>query len=132
MLEVFANLFQRKNPEAEGALIKKFGTFGGVFTPNTLTILGVIMYLRLGWVVGNAGFLGAVFIILLAKMVTICTGLAMSSITTNINIGAGGAYSIISKSLGLEAGGSIGIRHGECSGPACEPIDDCQHMCLAI
>jgi solute carrier family 12 sodium/potassium/chloride transporter 2 len=88
---------------------KKFGTFAGVFTPDVLTILGVIMYLRLGWVVGNAGFLGAVIIILLAKSVTLCTGLAMSSITTNIKIGAGGAYSIISKSLGLEAGGSIGI-----------------------
>ncbi len=85
------------------------GTFGGVFTPDVLTILGVIMYLRLGWVVGNAGFLGAVVIILLAKSVTICTGLSMSSITTNIKIGAGGAYSIISKSLGLEAGGSVGI-----------------------
>ncbi len=87
----------------------KLGTFGGVFTPDVLTILGVIMYLRLGWVVGNAGFLGAVLIILLAKSITICTALSMSSITTNIKIGAGGAYSIISKSLGLEAGGSIGI-----------------------
>ncbi len=67
------------------------------------------MYLRLGWVVGNAGFGGAVIIILLAKVITICTGLAMSSITTNIKIGAGGAYSIIAKSLGLEAGGSVGI-----------------------
>ena len=89
--------------------VRKFGTFSGVFTPDVLTILGVIMYLRLGWVVGNAGFLGAVIIILLAKSITICTGLSMSSITTNIKIGAGGAYSIISKSLGLEAGGSIGI-----------------------
>jgi amino acid transporter len=89
--------------------MRRFGTFGGVFTPDVLTILGVIMYLRLGWVVGNAGFVGAVIIILLAKIVTICTGLSMSSITTNIKIGAGGAYSIISKSLGLEAGGSIGI-----------------------
>lgn len=88
---------------------RRFGTFGGVFTPDVLTILGVIMYLRLTWVVGNAGFAGAVLIILLAKTVTICTGLSMSSITTNIKIGAGGAYSIISKSLGLEAGGSIGI-----------------------
>ncbi len=93
----------------KGKLVKKFGTFGGVFTPNVLTILGVIMYLRLGWVVGNAGLLGAIAIILLAKSVTICTALSMSSITTNIKIGAGGAYSIISKSLGLEAGGSIGI-----------------------
>ena len=88
---------------------KKFGTFGGVITPDVLTILGVIMFLRLGWVVGNAGFRGAVIIILLAKSVTICTGLSMSSIVTNIRIGPGGVYSIISKSLGLEAGGSIGI-----------------------
>ncbi len=87
----------------------KFGTFGGVFTPDVLTILGVIMYLRLGWVVGNAGLFGAILIIVLAKSITICTALSMSSITTNIRIGAGGAYSIISKSLGLEAGGSVGI-----------------------
>jgi amino acid transporter len=60
-------------------------------------------------VVGNAGFVGAVLIIFLAKTVTICTGLSMAAMTTNIKIGAGGAYSIISKSLGLEAGGSIGI-----------------------
>ena len=95
--------------ETGDGTLRTLGTFGGVFTPDVLTILGVIMYLRLGWVVGNAGFLGAVAIILLAKSVTICTGLAMSSITTNIKIGAGGAYSIISKSLGLEAGGSVGI-----------------------
>jgi len=87
----------------------KFGTFGGVFTPDVLTILGVIMFLRLGWVVGNAGILGALAIIIMAKIITFCTGMSMSSITTNIKIGAGGPYSIISKSLGLEAGGSIGI-----------------------
>ncbi len=100
------NRFFTEQPEDTG---RKFGTFGGVFVPDVLTILGVIMYLRLGWVVGNAGFIGAVAIILLAKIITICTGLSMASITTNIKIGAGGAYSIISKSLGLEAGGSIGI-----------------------
>ena len=88
---------------------RNLGTFGGVFTPDVLTILGVIMYLRLGWVVGNAGLFGAIIIIILAKVITVATGLSMSSITTNIKIGAGGAYSIIAKSLGLEAGGSIGI-----------------------
>ncbi len=93
----------------QNSMPKKLGTFGGVFTPDVLTILGVIMFLRLGWVVGNAGLLGAVAIILLAKVITICTGFSMSSITTNIKIGPGGAYSIISKSLGLEAGGSVGI-----------------------
>ncbi|KAA3609283.1 MAG: Na-K-Cl cotransporter [Calditrichaeota bacterium] len=99
----------KKSAKSKGTKSRKFGTFSGVFIPDVLTILGVIMFLRLGWVVGNAGFLGAVVIILLAKSITICTGLSLASITTNIRIGAGGAYSIISKSLGLEAGGSIGI-----------------------
>ncbi|MEW5976182.1 MAG: amino acid permease [Acidobacteriota bacterium] len=95
---------------AERAVIgQKFGTFGGVFTPSLLTILGVIMYLREGWVVGNAGLLGAWLVILMACTITASTGLAMSSITTNIRIGAGGAFSIISQSLGLEVGGSVGI-----------------------
>ncbi|PTN09366.1 amino acid permease [Mangrovibacterium marinum] len=89
--------------------VKKFGTFGGVFTPTLLTILGVIMYLRLGWVVGNAGLLGAWIIIILSFTITLTTALSMSSITTNIRIGAGGAYAIISQSLGLEVGGSLGI-----------------------
>jgi amino acid transporter len=89
--------------------IKKFDTFGGVFTPTLLTILGVIMYLRMGWVVGNAGLLGAWLIIIISFLITLCTALSMSAITTNIRIGAGGAYAIISQSLGLEVGGSLGI-----------------------
>jgi hypothetical protein len=67
------------------------------------------MYLRTGWVVGNAGLIGGVLIIGLAFAITTATALSMSSITTNIRIGAGGAYSIISQSLGLEVGGSLGI-----------------------
>jgi len=89
--------------------MKKFGTFGGVFTPTLLTILGVIMYLRLGWVVGNAGLLGTWLIIIISFAITLCTALSMSAITTNIRIGAGGAYAIVSQALGLEVGGSLGI-----------------------
>ncbi|MGD9581770.1 MAG: amino acid permease [Vampirovibrionia bacterium] len=88
---------------------KKLGTFDGVFTPSILTIIGVILFLRLGWVVGNVGFIGALIIILLAHVATISTGLAMSSMATNTKIGAGGFYSILSRSLGLEIGGAIGI-----------------------
>lgn len=87
----------------------KFGMFFGVFTPTVLTILGAIMYLRTGWVVGNAGLLGAIAIILLAHLITISTGLAVSSVVTNTRVGAGGAFAIIAQSLGLEVGGSVGI-----------------------
>ncbi len=87
----------------------KFGAFNGVFVPTFLSIIGVILFLRLGYIVGSAGILSTIAIILLAVSVTFATGLSLSSITTNIRIGPGGAYSIISKTLGLEIGGSVGI-----------------------
>ncbi|MCA9897281.1 MAG: amino acid permease [Anaerolineales bacterium] len=88
---------------------QKFGTFAGVFTPAVLTILGAIMYLRLGQVVGNAGLIGALLIILMAHVITVSTGLSVSSISTNTRVGAGGAFAIISKALGVEVGGAIGV-----------------------
>jgi amino acid transporter len=93
----------------EQAQHRKHGTFAGVFTPTLLTILGVIMYLRQGAVVGNAGLGGAWLVIGLVCGIIACTALSLSSITTNIRIGAGGAYSIIAQSLGLEVGGSVGV-----------------------
>jgi len=88
---------------------KKFGTFAGVFTPSILTILGVIMYMRLGWVVGNAGLIGAILIIILAHVIAVATGLSISSIATDKKIGAGGVYYVLSRSMGIPIGGSIGI-----------------------
>ncbi|MFH1791873.1 MAG: amino acid permease [Candidatus Omnitrophota bacterium] len=88
---------------------KRFGAFEGVFTPTFLSILGIIMYLRLGWVVGSVGLMNALAIIVMANLITLFTCLSVASIATNMRIGTGGAYSIISKSLGLEIGGAIGI-----------------------
>ena len=88
---------------------KKFGAFSGVFTPSLLTILGVIMYLRLGWVTGIAGLWGVIAIIFLAHIISLTTGLSISSIATDKKIRAGGIYYILSRSLGLPIGGSIGI-----------------------
>lgn len=88
---------------------KGFGTFGGVFVPNILTILGVIMYLRLGWVVGNAGLRNALIILLIANLITLFTAFSISAIATNMRMRAGGAYYMVSRSLGAEVGGSIGI-----------------------
>lgn len=88
---------------------RRFGTFAGVFTPTLLTILGVIMYLRLPWVVGNAGLLGTWLLLALAFGITAATGLSLSSIATNTRLEAGGPYAIIARSLGLEVGGSVGV-----------------------
>ncbi len=87
----------------------RFGTFTGVFTPTLLTILGVIMYVRIGWVVGNGGLLGAFLIMGVGLIITVCTGLSLSSIATNTRLGAGGPYAMVSRSLGLEVAGSVGI-----------------------
>jgi potassium/chloride transporter 4/5/6 len=87
----------------------KLGTFIGVFTPSVLTILGVILYLRTGWVVGSVGLTGALVIVMIANLVTLATALSVSAVATNMRVGAGGAYYIISRSLGIEVGAAIGI-----------------------
>jgi len=87
----------------------RFGTFAGVFTPCVLTILGVIMFLRFGNVVGNAGIVQAIGIVLLAKLITTLTSLSLSAIATNTRVRGGGAYFLISRSLGVSFGGSIGV-----------------------
>jgi solute carrier family 12 (sodium/potassium/chloride transporter), member 2 len=93
-------------PRAGGASL---GTFQGVFTPSILTILGVIMYLRFGWVVGNVGLVLTLVIVVTCTAVTFVTALSMASIATDRQVRAGGAYYMISRSLGLETGGAVGI-----------------------
>ena len=88
---------------------KKFGTLLGVYTPSVLTILGVIMYQRFGWVVGHAGLGRALLIVLLAHVISVTTGLSVASIATNHTVKTGGNYYIISRSLGLSIGGAIGV-----------------------
>lgn len=95
------------NNSSKGA--HKFGAFGGVFTPSVLTILGVIMFLRYANVIGYAGLWGALYILLAAKMISLITGLSLSSISTNMQVKGGGAYFMISRSLGVEFGGVIAI-----------------------
>ncbi len=85
------------------------GTFGGVYTPSILTILGVIMYLRFGWVVGNVGLWGSLLIVTLATTITFLTSLSVAAIATDQQVRIGGAYYMISRSLGIESGGAIGI-----------------------
>ncbi len=87
----------------------RFGTFGGVFTPCCLTILGVIMFMRSGYVVGDAGLLGALIILLIAKAITTLTTMSLSAIATNTEVRTGGVYYMISRTLGPDFGGTIGL-----------------------
>jgi len=87
----------------------KFGAFKGVFTPSILTILGVIMYLRLPWIVGEAGLLVTLSIIFVAHLISGTTGLSVASIATDKRVETGGTYFMISRSLGLPIGGTLGL-----------------------
>jgi len=89
--------------------MKKFSTFEGVFLPTILTIIGVVIFMRAGFVVGHAGILGALFILVIANTITALTGLSISAIATNTDVKGGGAYYLISRSLGPEFGGAIAI-----------------------
>ena len=91
------------------AASKGLSTFGGVFTPSILTILGVIMYLRFGWVIGHVGLWQTLLIVTISTSITFLTGLSISAIATDQVVKAGGAYYMISRSLGIETGGAVGI-----------------------
>ena len=85
------------------------GTFAGVFTPSILTILGIILFLGLGYVVGNAGLGRSLVILTLANGISILTSISLAAIATNLKVKGGGDYYLISRTLGLEFGGAIGI-----------------------
>jgi amino acid transporter len=95
----------QKKQKAKGTL----GTFAGVFTPSVLTILGIILFLRLGFVVGSAGLVRALIILALANGISVLTSVSLSAIATNMKVKGGGDYYLISRTLGLEFGGAIGI-----------------------
>jgi len=97
------------HPASARGTSQKLGTFLGVFTPTLLTILGVIMYLRFGWVLGHMGLGRTLLIVVLANAITFITSLSLSAVATNTRVGVGGAYYMISRSLGVEVGGAIGL-----------------------
>ncbi|CAH0399333.1 unnamed protein product [Chilo suppressalis] len=97
----------------------KFGWIKGVLMRCLLNIWGVMLFLRLSWVVGQAGVAQAALLILTTSVVTTITALSMSAISTNGVIKGGGTYYMISRSLGPEFGGSIGLIFSMANAVAC-------------
>ncbi|XP_078252214.1 solute carrier family 12 member 2 isoform X3 [Rhinoraja longicauda] len=94
---------------AENKGVVKFGWIKGVLVRCMLNIWGVMLFIRLSWIVGHAGIGLALLVIGTATVVTTITGLSTSAITTNGFVRGGGAYYLISRSLGPEFGGAIGL-----------------------
>ncbi|KAK3571618.1 hypothetical protein QTP86_015353 [Hemibagrus guttatus] len=87
----------------------QMGTFMGVYLPCLQNILGVILFLRMTWIVGTAGILEAFIIVSMCCCCTMLTAISMSAIATNGVVPAGGSYYMISRSLGPEFGGAVGL-----------------------
>ncbi|KRZ19529.1 Solute carrier family 12 member 2 [Trichinella pseudospiralis] len=90
----------------------KFGWIRGVLIRCILNILGATLYLRLGWVAGQAGIGFGTLIVLFSTVITTLTALSMCALCTNGEIQGGGAYFMLSRSLGPEFGGSMGMIFG--------------------
>ncbi|MEE6459730.1 hypothetical protein FKM82_000719 [Ascaphus truei] len=97
------------NHAAESQGVVKFGWIKGVLVRCMLNIWGVMLFIRLSWIVGQAGIGLTVVVISMATVVTTITGLSTSAIATNGFVRGGGAYYLISRSLGPEFGGAIGL-----------------------
>ncbi len=95
------SFFKKKDPY--------LGTVSGVYLPNILQMLGVILFLRLGWITGHVGVTSMVLIIAMSSGILLITGLSMTSIVTNLKMGGGGSYYIVSRSLGIEMGTALGV-----------------------
>ncbi|KAM9844824.1 solute carrier family 12 member 7-like isoform 1-T1 [Aulostomus maculatus] len=118
-LAKYTNLTQgvREHEEAENedgvrrvtVVVPQMGTFIGVYLPCMQNILGVILFLRLTWIVGTAGILGSFAIVSMCCICTLLTAISMSAIATNGVVPAGGSYYMISRSLGPEFGGAVGL-----------------------
>ena len=88
---------------------KGLGAVMGVFVPCVLSIVGVVLFMRLGWAIGEAGVLGTLSMIGLGTLLSYLTAFSLCALATNGKIRGGGAYYLISRSLGPEMGGAIGM-----------------------
>ncbi|KAF4963532.1 hypothetical protein FSARC_8469 [Fusarium sarcochroum] len=87
----------------------KLGSVSGVYIPVFLNIMSILMFLRFGLIIGKIGFVGILGLLVTAYTIDLLTTLSLSAIASNGEVKGGGAYYLISRSLGPEFGGSIGI-----------------------
>ncbi|KFY13013.1 hypothetical protein V492_03535 [Pseudogymnoascus sp. VKM F-4246] len=87
----------------------KLGTFSGVFVPTCLNVLSILMFLRFGFILGQAGVIGILGMLVAAYSIDLITIFSLSAIASNGTVRGGGAYYLISRSLGPEFGGAIGL-----------------------
>uniref|UniRef100_A0A3Q3LWX2 Solute carrier family 12 member 5b n=1 Tax=Mastacembelus armatus TaxID=205130 RepID=A0A3Q3LWX2_9TELE len=96
-------------PSKKPVKAPQLGTLMGVYLPCIQNIFGVILFLRMTWMVGIGGVCGSFIIVFMCCSTTMLTAISMSAIATNGVVPAGGSYYMISRSLGPEFGGAVGI-----------------------
>ncbi|XP_052816164.1 solute carrier family 12 member 6-like isoform X2 [Mya arenaria] len=99
------NTSEKKKTQAKARL----GTLLGVYLPCIQNIFGVLLFIRMTWIVGMAGALEGFFIVFVCCSCTMLTAISMSAIATNGVVPAGGSYFMISRALGPEFGGAVGV-----------------------
>ncbi|KAH6673166.1 amino acid permease-domain-containing protein [Halenospora varia] len=88
---------------------EKLGMFSGVYVPTCLNVLSILMFLRFGFLLGQSGVLGMMGMLIASYGINLITTFSLSAIASNGTVRGGGAYYLISRSLGPEFGGSIGV-----------------------
>ncbi|RMZ80716.1 hypothetical protein DV738_g2574, partial [Chaetothyriales sp. CBS 135597] len=90
-------------------VLGKLGTFSGVFVPTSINVLSILMFIRFGFILGQSGVIGMLGMLVAAYAIDLITTLSISAVASNGTVRGGGAYYLISRSLGPEFGGAIGI-----------------------
>ena len=86
----------------------KLGAVKGVFVPTLQNIMGIILFVRVPFIVGQAGILEGLGIIWLSCATALLTAVSMSAVATNGRPKSGGCYAMVKNSLGAQFGGVTG------------------------